>query len=100
MILKAGSWLRNINNNLYRKSLTDSLPCLYLSVASGKVTRLNSQVMIGGGRALILQVKRATEPSVTTMEEGCWVNVEIPVKREKETDTVKYNYLLTELWTK
>lgn len=56
---------------------------VYLSVASGKVTRLNSQVMIGGGTALILQVKRATEPSVTTMEEGCWVNVEIPEERER-----------------
>lgn len=57
----------------------------YLSVASGKVTRLNSQVMIGGGTALILQVKRATEPSVTTMEEGCWVNVEIPEGDERNT---------------
>lgn len=56
---------------------------VYLSVASGKVTRLNSQVMIGGGRALILQVKRATEPSVTTMEEGCWVNVEMPDESER-----------------
>lgn len=64
----------------------DSLLCLYLSAASGKVTRLNSQVMIGGGTALILQVKRATEPSVTTMEEGCCVNVEIP-GRERERDS-------------
>lgn len=62
---------------------------VYLSVASGKVTRLNSQVMIGGGTALILQVKRATEPSITTMEEGCWVNVEIPEEREGERELHK-----------
>lgn len=65
---------------------------VYLSVASGKVTRLNSQVMIGGGMALILQVKRATEPSVTTMEEGCWVNVEIPEQRERQTYTKPIAY--------
>lgn len=50
----------------------------YLSVARGNVTRLNSQVMIGGGCALILQDNLAMEPCVTTTDTGWIVKEEMP----------------------
>lgn len=53
----------------------------YLSVASGNVTRLSSQVMMGGGWALILQENLATEPSITTMDVGWIVKEEIPAAK-------------------
>lgn len=53
----------------------------YLSVASGKVTRLNSHVMIGGGVAVILQVNRAIDPSVTVMDDGCWEKADKPEEK-------------------
>ena len=49
----------------------------------GRVTRLNSQVMRGGGLELMLQASRPTEPSVTTMEEGWLVKEEIPGRKRK-----------------
>lgn len=39
---------------------------------------MNSQVMIGGGLAVIRQVNRATDPSVTTVDVGWITNGEIP----------------------
>lgn len=59
----------------------------YLSVARGNVTRLNSQVMIGGGCALILQDSLAMEPCVTTTDTGWIVKEEIPAT-EQSTDTL------------
>lgn len=50
----------------------------------GNVTRLNSQVMMGGGWALILQENLATEPSVTTMDVGWIAKAEIPVAKQKK----------------
>lgn len=50
----------------------------YLSVARGNMTRLNSQVMIGGGCALILQDNLAMEPCVTTTDTGWIVKEEMP----------------------
>lgn len=58
---------------------------LYLSVARGNVTRLNSHVMIGGGCAVILQENLATEPSVTTMDVGCSAKDDIPAEKQNET---------------
>lgn len=54
----------------------------YLSVASGNVTRLCSQVMMGGGWALILHENLATEPSVTTMDVGWIEKDEIPAGKQ------------------
>lgn len=47
------------------------------------MTRLNSQVIMGGGCALILQENLATEPSVTTMDVGWIAKEEIPVEKQK-----------------
>ena len=44
----------------------------------GRVTRLNSQVMVGGGLEVILQASRPTDPWVTTMEVGWLMKEEIP----------------------
>lgn len=55
----------------------------YLSVARGNVTRLNSQVMIGGGCALILQDSLAMEPCVTTTDAGWIVKEEIPATEHR-----------------
>lgn len=49
----------------------------------GNGTRLNSQVMIGGGWAVILHENLATEPCVTTSDVGWIVNVEIPATKQK-----------------
>lgn len=57
----------------------------YLSVARGNVTRLNSQVMIGGGCALILQDSLAMEPCVTTTDTGWIVKEEMPAG-DQDTD--------------
>lgn len=54
----------------------------YLSVTRGNGTRLNSQVMIGGGCAVILQENLATEPCVTTSGVGWIVNDEIPARKQ------------------
>lgn len=43
--------------------------------------RLNSQVIIAGGCALILHENLATEPCVTTSDIGWTVNEEIPTKQ-------------------
>lgn len=48
------------------------------------MTLLNSQVMIGGGLAVILQEKRATDPSVTTIDFGWIVKGEIPTQEKME----------------
>lgn len=62
----------------------------YLSVTRGNGTRLNSQVMIGGGCAVILQENLATEPCVTTSDVGWIVNDEIPAGKQN-TPTLKIN---------
>lgn len=53
----------------------------YRSVARGNVTRLNSQVMMGGGCATVLQENLATEPSVATIDVGWTENEEIPATK-------------------
>lgn len=50
-------------------------------MARGNVTRLNSQVMMGGGCATILQENLATEPSVATIDVGWTENEEIPATK-------------------
>lgn len=52
-------------------------------MARGNVTRLNSQVMIGGGCALILQENLATEPCVTTTDIGWIAKDEIPAAKKE-----------------
>lgn len=64
----------------------------YLSVASGNVTRLNSQVMIGGGWALILQDNLAMEPCVTTTDTGWIVKEEMPA-RDQDSAVSTQEYL-------
>lgn len=49
----------------------------------GNGTRLNSQVMMGGGCAVILHENLATEPCVTTSDVGWIVNDEIPARKGK-----------------
>lgn len=64
---------------------------MYLSVTRGKGTRLNSQVMIGGGCAVVLHENLATEPSVTTSDVGWIVNDEIPATKQN-TPTLKSTF--------
>ncbi len=52
----------------------------YLSVCSGNVLWLSSQVIVAGGLEVTAQENRATEPSVTTIGTGCNINSEIPVE--------------------
>lgn len=59
-------------------------------MTSGNGTRLNSQVMIGGGCAEILHENLATEPCVTTSDVGWIVNDEIPATKQN-TPTLKMN---------
>lgn len=61
----------------------------YLSVARGNVTRLNSQVMIGGGCALILQDNLAMEPCVTTTDTGWIVKEEMPAGEQDTSVTTQ-----------
>lgn len=58
----------------------------------GNVTRLNSQVMIGGGCALILQENLATEPSVTTIDVGWIAKEEIPAAKQATRRNFKLNF--------
>lgn len=51
-----------------------------LSVCSGSMLWLNSQVMVAGGLEVTAQENRATDPSDTTMGTGCDSNSVIPVK--------------------
>ncbi len=67
----------------------------YLSVASGKVTLLNSQVMIGGGVAVILQVSRATDPFITVIDIGCWVKVDKPAENINIFTIYETQHILT-----
>lgn len=52
----------------------------YLSVRSGNVLWLSSQVMVAGGLEVTTQENLATEPSVTAAGTGCSANSEIPAK--------------------
>jgi len=65
----------------------------YLSVARGNETRLNSQVMMEGGWALILQANLATEPSVTAMDVGWIVKAEIPAEEQRDNVNV-FSFIL------
>lgn len=53
----------------------------YLSVCSGNVLWLSSQVMVAGGLEVTAQENLATQPSVTTIGTGCNKNSEMPVER-------------------
>lgn len=56
------------------------LKCWYLSVSSGNVLWLSSQVMAAGGLEVTTQENLATEPSVTAAGTGCKANSEIPAR--------------------
>lgn len=62
-------------------------------MARGNVTRLSSQVMMGGGWALILQENLATEPSVTTMDVGWIAKEEIPAAKQNRQIKFKTLYV-------
>lgn len=74
--------------NVYHEAILKT--SAYLSVARGNVTRLNSQVMIGGGCALILQENLATEPCVTTTDIGWIAKEEIPATKRTP---IQYKYI-------
>lgn len=77
-----------VKENLKNDKVDNDDESIYLSVTRGNGTRLNSQVMIGGGCAVILQENLATEPCVTTSDVGWIVNEEIPATKHN-TPTLK-----------
>lgn len=77
-----------VKENLKNDKVDNDDESRYLSVTRGNGTRLNSQVMIGGGCAVILQENLATEPCVTTSDVGWIVNEEIPATKHN-TPTLK-----------
>lgn len=56
--------------------------CRYLSVRSGNVLWLSSQVMVAGGLEVTAQENLATDPSITTTGTGCKINSEIAVDKK------------------
>lgn len=56
--------------------------CRYLSVRSGNVLWLSSQVMVAGGLEVTAQENLATDPSITTTGTGCKKNSEIAVDKK------------------
>lgn len=63
--------------------MTQGMSAGYLSVCSGNVLWLSSQVMVAGGLEVTAQENRATKPSVITMGTGCNTNSEIPGKKKR-----------------
>lgn len=59
------------------------MKCCYLSVRSGNVLWLSSQVMVAGGLEVTTQENLATEPSVAAAGAGCEANPEIPAKKHQ-----------------
>lgn len=69
--------------------MTQGMSAGYLSVCSGNVLWLSSQVMVAGGLEVTAQENRATKPSVITMGTGCNTNSEIPMEKRKDLSSLE-----------